>query len=258
MRAYLGDKELAQLPTKKMYDIFDKAASTSNCSSIDTNVKNLEKSNPGIEKVSDRIHKALCYVYNENEANKFDEPKCDYLYFWLGDVVHSNLSNSMFFNTVMDTIKHFLQNSKGQSICNYSNYNNYNINENDFMDIKILFDYTKDYVHIKNDLDKYDKYCNREYKDLLGKYTTVYNKIKDVCEKYRNKYSYCNDFNEYLKESKRWELSNTACTEVVNQHEIEKILKEQQMSKEYNMNQEGYPHANKKKLEYLISNNPSA
>ncbi|GAW84350.1 variable surface protein, partial [Plasmodium gonderi] len=258
MKRHIADNELNELPTKKMYNIFIKEANTSNCPSIEQKVKTLEKSNPGFHKVSDRIHKALCYVYKQNEENKFVIANCDYLYFWLADLVYSNLVNRKSSYTVMNSIKHFLQNSKGQDICKYDKYNNNYINENNFMDIKTLFDYTKDYDRIKNDLYRYSSYCNREYKDLLDKYKSAHNTICNTCETKSKQHSYCKDFNEFLTGKKKFELTTPACTVQISAHELEQMHNEQKKSREHNKNQADYPHGDINKSDYITSNNPSA
>ncbi|KMZ89352.1 hypothetical protein PVBG_06188 [Plasmodium vivax Brazil I] len=61
-------------------------------------------------------------------------------------------------------------NNKGR----YCELTHYFINENNFKNIKLFFDYSQDYISYEQQLTGHNHSCNEEYKTYLDKYVKSY------------------------------------------------------------------------------------
>ncbi|GAW84492.1 variable surface protein [Plasmodium gonderi] len=161
--------------------------------------------------VSVKILKALCYEYNERNANKFYSDDSDYLYFWLGDLLDRN---SLY--TVMGTLNFLLKNNSHRSICNYDKYDKYHITYLNFMDIKTLFDFSKDYETLKPYFLKPNKSCNHSFEIYLDECVTKYNSYKNRNNDLNCNDDICNPFNDYFNGKNNMDLNNWKCNSVHN------------------------------------------
>ncbi|GAW84708.1 hypothetical protein PGO_004525 [Plasmodium gonderi] len=177
-----------------MYAIFDNA--NNNCERnfiVEYASKLIEKqtwiNNPPI-----KILNALCHVYNDKKKGKIDRSYCDYLYYWIGDIIYNNIEYNINFTPVINVINFILQNNEGSSICNYDKYN---IDREEFMDIKQLFDYSKDYNEFKRVISNGS--CSADYADLLNKYAFIYSNFKLKCSKFPQESKHCEYINKLIE-----------------------------------------------------------
>ncbi|GAW84628.1 variable surface protein [Plasmodium gonderi] len=211
MKSLIEDENLKKLPSKVKYAIFNNASDNYSSCTIEKNVIKLKETNPGIENVYDKIVKVLCHVYNNDSAGSFDTADCDYLYFWLCDLLYRNLTYTNSLYTVMYAINHILQKSNGVSICNFDKYYYYNINKEIFMDFKVLFDYSKDYDKLVQDTTASNGPCSRDYTKLLNQYVIEYNKYKFFCNKEPKHNINCKLFEEFFKNKDPQKLCKLSC-----------------------------------------------
>ncbi|GAW84658.1 variable surface protein [Plasmodium gonderi] len=178
------------LPTKEMYAIFDNADDSCESNIIKEYGSKLIDTQKWITNTPEKIVNALCHIYDLNTKGKINSSYCDYLYFWLGDIIYKNIKYNINFTPVIDVIKFILQSNGG--MCTY-NYDKYNIDREEFMDIKQLFDYSKDYNELKQVITNGS--CSADYTKLLNKYAFIYSKFELKCSKDHAETKHC----EYIK-----------------------------------------------------------
>ncbi|SCA59899.1 Plasmodium vivax Vir protein, putative [Plasmodium vivax] len=100
-----------------------------------------------------------------------------------------------------------------------------------FKNIKLFFDYSKDYDIYKDQLDpKKTPLCIIEYKKYLQTYVDTYNEFEGECKNGRTPSGYCKAFNEYFDSKDRAKLSNWTCN--LQNKEPEKEREEEQVAGE--------------------------
>ncbi|GAW84211.1 variable surface protein, partial [Plasmodium gonderi] len=146
--------------------------------------------------VSNEILKALCYVYNTYNQENFNSDDCYYLYHWLNDILYTNIRFQLHTKSIITVLEFLLQSNNGLNICKNIEYN---INNENYRDIKKLFDFSKDY----DDLSKYfstgQKICNSDFKNYLDEHIRIYNEFKDKCENLKSENTTCIFFNKYFQ-----------------------------------------------------------
>ncbi|KMZ94974.1 hypothetical protein PVMG_05643 [Plasmodium vivax Mauritania I] len=154
-----------------------------------------------------------------------DSDICNFLYYWLGDkLLHKLRPSSLYHNVILILFTIFKKiNNRGQ-FCTAPTY--HNIEEAGFFnDIKLFFDYSKDYDIYIEKLDMQNPpLCNQEYHDFLQKYVTSYKVFQEKCPNGPSPHSYCNAFNKYFHEKNRTKLSNLTCKMQDKVQEAEKEL----------------------------------
>ncbi|GAB70029.1 hypothetical protein PCYB_007780 [Plasmodium cynomolgi strain B] len=138
--------------------------------------------------ISDRILKAVCYIYKEKENKNinFDKELCSYFYYWLGDKIYSLVNDRKEFLRIINTIYEELNenNPKEFNVCDdYISL----IDKDTFNKNKLLFDYSKDYEKIELDT-VYPNTCNEDYKNYIDKYISAYNEEYSNCYNRERKY----------------------------------------------------------------------
>ncbi|GAW84525.1 variable surface protein, partial [Plasmodium gonderi] len=217
-----NDDELKELPTNINYAIFDEEKG--NCDGVffyDSVLSRIDTER-WIYKTPYHISKALCYVYKKRLENDFDLSICNYLYYWLIDVLYKNLYFRDFFYTNMELFKFLLNCDGGMSICNYDNYE---INQDNFMDIKLIFDFSKDYDKLVEYFRVNDRLCSSNFKKYFDQYIRTYNKYKEKCEKSNNKDTSCRAFENYLKHKDYNIISKWSFTSNGNAHNFSSVQK---------------------------------
>ncbi|KMZ95154.1 hypothetical protein PVMG_06092 [Plasmodium vivax Mauritania I] len=168
------------------------------------------------EDVSDKILKALCYVYKKSFNNNFERDICKYLYFWLGNILIENMShNTVFFDVIRDLFSTLKKNNI-EKICELPHPY---MDVNHFKNIKLFFDYSEDYYSYKHQLKGNNHSCNNKYKNYLYKYVNSYKEVKVECAENKNPNSYCNEFNHYFDSKDDNLLSKWKCNFQENGHE---------------------------------------
>ncbi|GAW84541.1 variable surface protein [Plasmodium gonderi] len=194
--------ELNELPSKQNYAIFDRGHDTCDASDIQQNLTKLLKTYPDLEKISDKMRNALCFVYNQSMTKNINSEHCDYLYFWLGNIIYNNMIYILNFTSVIYVINFILQNKEGWNICKFDKYNN---DREEFMEIKKLFDYSKDYNKLKHVITSGS--CNADYADLLNNYVFTYSSFELKCSNFPNVTKHCKYFNELFEDKDPKKLS---------------------------------------------------
>ncbi|SCA83727.1 VIR protein [Plasmodium vivax] len=220
MTIILGNKELNKLPTKINYSNYENGLDDCNrVSSYDSTKERLIK-HDGLLNVSDKIMKALCYVYNKSSNSSLDKNICDFLYYWLSDKLLKHLTSSSSYNTVIGFLYAFLHNAGVNNVCKVLHWS---MHEHSFDDIKRMFDYSKDYNTYMTQLTHDNIPCNKNYKNYFQAYVDSYKKLKSECEGIKKSYTYCNDFKTYFSNMDPNLLSTRTCKLVETEEQTKQI-----------------------------------
>ncbi|CAI7717564.1 PIR protein [Plasmodium vivax] len=216
---YLGDKPLRFLPTKFFYDQLDNGRNSCQSDTFYNLAKAELDKTDGLQDVSDKILKALCYVYEKSLINNFESDICNFLYYWLGDILLDKMSNKVVFLDVIRDLFNILKNRKGK-ICTAPIYH---INVENFKNIKFFFDYSEDYNTYIEHFNTHNPPCNEKYQKYLQTYVETYNTFQSKCQNEPRSYAYCDVFNEYFNKKDPGKLSKWTCNLQYNEPEqIEK------------------------------------
>ncbi|KMZ91129.1 hypothetical protein PVMG_00003 [Plasmodium vivax Mauritania I] len=158
--------------------------------------------------VSEIILKALCYVHSKSMRLDFNNDICNFMFFWIGDKILNHLSKKQFFEEIMLNLFESLNGSGTHKICDY-HYNN--INEENFQNVKLIFDYSEDYISYEKQITGHNPPCNHDYKQYLQKYVESYKIFYDKCTVERLNYNYCEAFTKYFNGKKHDLLSTWTC-----------------------------------------------
>ncbi|CAI7718328.1 PIR protein [Plasmodium vivax] len=207
MTNYLGNTEFRNLNTNFYYTSLNEGYG--NCEHEDFYAAAEEKlkNNTWNEDVTDKILKALCYVYRKSSIYKYERDICKYLYFWLVNILLDKMSNKVVFFDVIRDLLDILKNDK-EKICELPHHY---IEEHNFKNIKSFFDYSEDYYSYKNQITDYNLPCNEKYHKYLHAYVDTYNKFHGICQYERNSYGYCDVFDKYFAEKDHKNLSTWKC-----------------------------------------------
>ncbi|KMZ82412.1 hypothetical protein PVIIG_06009 [Plasmodium vivax India VII] len=88
--------KLENLPTKYNYYSLDKGKAICGEYKFYKDAQLKLSSDDGLQKVSEKILKAMCYMYTKKSSNQLDSEMCKYFYYWLGDVLLKNINNQNF------------------------------------------------------------------------------------------------------------------------------------------------------------------
>ncbi|KMZ77195.1 hypothetical protein PVIIG_06345 [Plasmodium vivax India VII] len=204
----LGDDSLKLLRTKRNYKKFDEEYGT--CKGVMFYPAATEELSDfgGFPLISDKILKAVCYVYNESKTSNFDDDTCNFLYFWLGNMLFSNLKDTKFVSEVIIRLYQRLNENPNQSVCDIPHIS---MQEKDFQRIKLIFDYSQDYYNYKLDLASYNPPCNGEYRKYLTTYVDNYKHLYKECIEQNQRHSYCTEFLKYYDVTKHGDLYSWKC-----------------------------------------------
>ncbi|KMZ82500.1 hypothetical protein PVIIG_05361 [Plasmodium vivax India VII] len=162
--------------------------------------------------ISEKIVRALCYIYNrrKNLSADFKEDFCWYLYYWLGDKIYPVVHDKIIFSNIIKMIYAELYKNITEDfiVCRHV-YSS--INQDTFKDNKIMFDYSEDYQNIKIDTPHAETTCDKEYKNYINKYINMYNQVYSDCYKGEKKNFDCNYFSTLFKEDDYRTLSSFSC-----------------------------------------------
>ncbi|KNA02180.1 hypothetical protein PVNG_06160 [Plasmodium vivax North Korean] len=99
-----------------------------------------------VKDISDKITKALCYIYTKKPYHSnFESDLCSCIYYWIGDKIYAKTSNKGEFTQIMRMLHGVLNLTDKYIICKHFNYE---INRDTFYKNKMLFDYSQDYGNI--------------------------------------------------------------------------------------------------------------
>ncbi|KNA01606.1 hypothetical protein PVNG_05971 [Plasmodium vivax North Korean] len=182
---------------------------------------------PSLRNISDKIAKALCYVYWKKFYNDdFSNDLCSYMYYWIGDKIYSKLSSTSQFRSIIRILYEELNKTELYTICEPVKSS---IDKNKFDKNKVLFDYSKDYGNVEIDVAHGDTTCNNNYKRYIEKYIEIYNDAYSYCKVNNNSIYECDKFSVILNDDLYEKLSSFTCTQSEN---AIKAVEEQEVLKE--------------------------
>ncbi|KMZ96361.1 hypothetical protein PVNG_06231 [Plasmodium vivax North Korean] len=220
----LDENKLSVLPTKKFYDKLDNVKDICHNNTFNISVETILKHYNVHQDVHDKILKGLCYAHGNNFQDESDEDICNFLYYWLGDILYDKIIPMIHFDTVISKIFYILKYRNGKN-CTAPTY--YNIIEKKyFNDIKLLFDYSKDYDTYKEQISSNNMLCNEKYNEYLQKYVKTYKNFQSECQNKPRSPRYCNAFNDYFVKKDPANLSKLTCTLQNKEPEAEKKIEQ--------------------------------
>ncbi|KMZ83419.1 hypothetical protein PVBG_06105 [Plasmodium vivax Brazil I] len=170
-----------------------------------------------LHSISDKILKALCYIYNKkrNHPDDFNEELCSYLYYWLGDIIYSKVKKHSVFSYIINMIFQELNtyNTQNIRICKHVNPS---IHSDYFNINKLLFDYSRDYENIRIDTAPGNTTCDSEYKKYLEEYIRIYNDAYSNCKQGNHKKYDCEKFSPIFNADLHKDLSTFNCMKIQN------------------------------------------
>ncbi|CAI7718044.1 PIR protein [Plasmodium vivax] len=210
MANILGDKELNVLPTKLHYHLLDDPI-WGDCEdeTFYKEAKEEISKKRELRDDSDKILKALCYVYRKSSKDNFDDNICNFLYFWLGDILLKKLENKDFFQEFIRDLFKILINKNGKFCTAPYVY----MHKGDFEFVKQFFDISEDYKIYKSQLYN-NVLCDKNYMTYLDARVKDYKKFHSECEVETydsHEKRYCKYFKEYFPKDKPNTLSNMKC-----------------------------------------------
>ncbi|CAI7721713.1 PIR protein [Plasmodium vivax] len=203
MEEFLGKSKLANLNTIINYDYFDReegiCANYPHITAAKSKLAGFRWKND----VSDKILNALCYVYRRKVNNMSYINSCNYLYYWLGSKILTNLLLPHFLFEVVNTSYRILNESELGEIY-YDTYK----------------------LHFAT----YKPSCDRDYENTIKSYKFFYNELRKECSMRKTYYNaqYCKVFNDYFTDDKNEEISSWIC-ELKETEEQDQQLEEEPM-----------------------------
>ncbi|KMZ89790.1 hypothetical protein PVMG_06058 [Plasmodium vivax Mauritania I] len=171
----------------------------------------------GLHRISDKILKALCFIYNRkrNRQNNFDEEYCSYLYYWLGNKIYPLVKDEAMFSSIINMIYSELYSNITEDfiICKPLNIK---INQDIFNKNKVLFDYSKDYEKIELDTVYGNATCDKVYKEYITNYIYIYKEAYSDCNETKENKFDCDTFSKLFNNDQHTKLISFRCTESKN------------------------------------------
>ncbi|SCA59535.1 Plasmodium vivax Vir protein, putative [Plasmodium vivax] len=209
MTNYRGDNDVDILNTKYYYGKLDMGKQgCQNYAFYDKAKTVLDRYN-GLHVVSDKILKALCYVYMNSLWSTLDSDLCNFLYFWLGNILLEKLNANFLFHEVILYLFDTLIDDKYQKICKLPHSL---MLKKDFENFKLIFDCSQGYKSYSKHLLSPGMSCSNKYKSYLDTDTNNYKRFYNECEVQKKEYEYCSAFTEYFPDKKSNLLSQFNCT----------------------------------------------
>ncbi|SCA59725.1 VIR protein [Plasmodium vivax] len=209
MNDFLGKKKLGNLRTKYYYDKFDNGWNTCKGNTLYNSSKQELTQRKELHDVSEKILKALCYVYETSMRPGFDNDVCNFLYYWLANILLNNLKLDHFYSEIIIKLFANLKNDSDSKICNIRTFTTFNKDE--FNKVKLIFDFSEDFDTYKSHFSQHNHDCNKNYKEYLDTYITSYNKIRSECITESRDYIYCSAFHHYFNNKNHGLLSTWKC-----------------------------------------------
>ncbi|KMZ96368.1 hypothetical protein PVNG_06328, partial [Plasmodium vivax North Korean] len=164
----------------------------------------------GLSKISQNIVRALCYIYNRkiNHQINFDNDRCSYLYYWLGDKIYSRVHDKKIFSIIIKMVYDEIYRTKFLNACK-PHYEN--IDEHTFNTYKILHDYSKDYRNINLNTLHGHTTCDEHYKMVIEKYINTYRDVYSNCRGNNEKKYDCAYFDKLFDKYEHTNLKSFHC-----------------------------------------------
>ncbi|VUZ93427.1 PIR protein [Plasmodium vivax] len=229
MPNYLGDEKLKFLQTKYNYGKLDSGWDIYEYDILYNEAKNILDENKGLENDSNKILRALYYVYKNRLTGNIESDICNFLYYWLGDILLEKLEKNLFFYDIISKLFKILISKNKHRLCELPHSYMYN---NEFQDYKLIFDCSEDYKSYKVQHIYSIMPCSKNYMTHLERNVNIYKKLEDL------KKPYCDTFREYFPDKTsdlfsqfncRLETRNPTVGQLEEQKGAQELLQEGQM-----------------------------
>ncbi|CAG9481947.1 unnamed protein product [Plasmodium vivax] len=246
MADILGDEKLRILQTKYYYNKLDIGMKFCDDVKFYNKAEQELSKNPELKGVSEKILKALCYVYTRSSSERIDNDICKFLYYWLGNVLLNNLNMKELYSEIILRLFESLNDGNNGKICELP-YTN--IDKEDFENIKLFFDYSEDYRTYKTQLYDPGMLCNDDYKSYLDAHVRMYNNMYNYCKLKLHGNMYCTEFDKFFHADDHHILSRMSCTlkpkveKLVEDHE--QTMRQAQEQKQFGVPQHDILHVEK-------------
>ncbi|SCA83757.1 VIR protein [Plasmodium vivax] len=221
MADILGDEKLRILQTKYYYNKLDIGMKFCDYDKFYNKAELELNKNPELQGVSEKILKALCYVYTRSLSKSFDNDICKFLYYWSGNLLLKNLRVTELYSEIILKLFESLNDGISGKICELPYIN---IDKEDFKNIKLFFDYSEDFRSYKKQLSDSSMFCDDDYKSYLDTHVRMYNNMHKYCKLELHNNVYCTEFDKFFDAADHHILSRLSCTlkpkvqEVVQDH----------------------------------------
>ncbi|SBT56800.1 PIR Superfamily Protein [Plasmodium ovale wallikeri] len=201
------DSEITSLHSNVIYYQLDKASKidlTDDDTYWNVYIKN---SNIQYSRNSTAFLNVFYYIKKLDTDEIFYSERWNYLYFWLGLKLLENSEKSKF-HTVMEAL-HTVRSSNTETADKY-NDDMFNIDTEEFMNLKKIYDYLQNYKSIIARIDYPDAPCTPAYKNYV---TTTFNFYKEEKRKCTQKGTdnYCKVVNRFISEYEK-NIKKLTCT----------------------------------------------
>ncbi|KMZ76776.1 hypothetical protein PVIIG_05888 [Plasmodium vivax India VII] len=210
MAKHLTKKNLNDFTSKVMYYNFEYEIGDCQNVPFHSDVVDDLNMNPKLKHISQKLVKALCFIYNRKKYHQdnFNNELCSYLYYWIGDKLYANLSTTRDFSKNINMMYEELNKYNQYIICNPLSTS---VDKKTFDRNNILYDFSKDYLNIKIDTAHGETTCDTDYKEYILKYISTYNDAYSNCKGNNQEEYDCDHFNRLFKEHKYQDLSSFSC-----------------------------------------------
>ncbi|ANQ10134.1 Variable surface protein Vir7-like protein [Plasmodium coatneyi] len=195
--ATLSVQDLNKLPSyKDFYKKFNEGCSGCVRGSMGTIEGTLEQCH-NIGELKDKIINACCCMYQiEDSGSTQYMKKCNFLYYWITDILIKEVDSSSFtstLRTVIGALEKFLSEHECQIL------NPKNINKKSIKEEKIVYDFWHNRNPIQTLIKGSGSDCDKKYGNYLKEIESAYSEIYKICEKDTSG-PYCIEFNSKCKQ----------------------------------------------------------
>ncbi|SBT55808.1 PIR Superfamily Protein [Plasmodium ovale wallikeri] len=158
--------------------------------------------------ISDTLLNTFYYVVNMKADDASYNERWNYLYFWMGLKLLEN-SHQLIFKKVMKVLETLRSGRRGTT----DEYNDdmFNINTEQFKNLKKIYDYLQSYESIRAKIKNPDTPCTAAYRDYVTDAYDFYIEQKTQCKK-RAIDNYCNIVNRFVKQYVKEDLTKFTCS----------------------------------------------
>ncbi|SCA59615.1 Plasmodium vivax Vir protein, putative [Plasmodium vivax] len=213
MEHHRTKEDFSQFTSNIYYYDFDKELGNCNNISYFSDIKDELQRNYLDHNISDKIEKALCFIYNKKKEKKdnFDSELCSYLYYWIGAKIYPEIKTKSLFSKIITMLYHLLDSTDIHNTCKPLHNN---IDEEKFNKYKLLFDYSKDHEYIYLKTLHGHTTCDEDYKMVIEKYINAYRDVYSNCMGHNEKNYDCDNFKSLFKKKTHSNLTSITCKQV--------------------------------------------
>ncbi|SBT33157.1 PIR Superfamily Protein [Plasmodium ovale wallikeri] len=195
MSSFVKFEDIQLLPSKKFYNKLDTLENIycsvhSEKERIIQDIISKLNVQEHIVNYSDKIVNVLCKTSTLDAVNSECNEHCNYLYYWIGDILFDKLIDVNSFSAITDELHNLMNSVSPQHKCNCKFYFN-GINRENFNEIKEAYFYYQNHNYINSILQHYNGRCVDDYNNYLHESYNKYRKVYEACKNV-NSERYCN------------------------------------------------------------------